>query len=389
MDENSKEKVSALSSRCASGGGVRVLVMESSSNTSKVSLLSALDREGFDVFVLSHDTSALSKAIYVGLGCSVIYGGTLEDAVASNDIDVIFIDNPHYYLEGGRPGHDFYRMIPRSVSDRALFCYVPYAYIAVSSSEAYTDYFHRMSWKFFLESDFHLMEYMRLNLGSDCGNAFVSGHPYLDPYLTKAYDFLPDVRLPDGCTRLLTWCPHHNPIFYNQIEFWDQERELRRLLEEDSALVVAFRPHPNLFATLESSIHRESKDYKTLLQGGAVSAIKEFWLNHPRVIDARKGPIYQLFKSSDVIVHNCGGYQMEAVFSGARVVNTVNVGLLNRSALQYSDHQVYPNSPSDFRAAVVQALSRESLPRLDLWPNPLRAEAGQLIAEHLRVSIFG
>ena len=347
-----------LRDKLKNGGRVNVMVMESSPNTSKVSLLRALREVNFNVFVLSHENSSISQRLYSGLNVTVIYGGGVFDLIKSHDIDILFIDHPHYFFDFTEPKHDFYGRLDGAIYSKALICYVPYAYISVSNSEAYTDFFHRFSWRFYLESNFHLFEYLFHTKNLDrFDNACVVGHPYMDPYFTDYYDCIEEFNLKRDNEVVLTWCPHHNPSFYNDLSFWDQERQLRKAIESNSRLIVVFRPHPNLLATLKSETHRNSRDYNTLMKEENLEDFMDFWFNHPRVRRIEKGPIYQVFKSSDVILHNCGGYQMEACVSGARIINTINTKLLSSHIAQFASLQDFPESPDALAKSIDFAIS--------------------------------
>lgn len=381
-------RVTAIRAKLRRGEKVNVLVMESTTNTSKVSLLSALSRLDYNVFVLSHENSVIAKRLYASLGATVVYGGALSSVVDHNDIDIVFIDNPHYYFDCMAPSHDFYRKLESSLYERVLFCYVPYAYISVSSGEAYTDVFHRFSWKFFLESNFHLLEYLRYtNNTVRLDNGVVTGHPYLDPYFTSKYDVIDEFDLRRTGGKVVVWCPHHNPVFYSQISLWDQAMALQLLLERDPSVTVVFRPHPNLFATLSSKVHQQSKDYQTLMSGNSLGEFQEFWFNHPRVLRIERGPIYQVFKSANVVLHNCGGYQMEAVLSGARVVNTINRDLLSSHMMQFEGAQSFPSDLASLKQGLERAVDSERLFDYGELAGKQGIEAGELIARNIAVSL--
>lgn len=378
-------------SKAKQGKKINVLFLESCSNISKVSLLTemASNNSDFNVTVLSHDQSDISKNLYQNTGAKLILGGSIEDVITHEDIDLLFLDNPHYYYDFLKPTHDFYKKLPASIFANVLICYIPYAYIAVSSHEAYTDFFHSYSWKFFLESYFHLTELKRYSRNIErISNQVVTGHPYIDPYLTNKYDFDKQITRKTSATRRVTWCPHHNPTFYGGVSILEQEKVLRELLELNTDLEIYFRPHPNFFAALKSKTHIDSKDYQTLLSNEIQEIFESYWLNNSRVIYYDKGPVYQLFKSSDLIIHNCGGYQMEAVASRAQIINLVSRELLNDHVLQFQKLQNFCSNKNDFNTALNEALDNVDIFEKDLTGHEDIPLAANLIIRNLQHNLL-
>jgi hypothetical protein len=337
-----------LRAKLASGKKINVLIPESNTNTSKVSLISEIAKieDIFEVTVISHNPSRSKTEMYSKLGANLKIGGNLEEHISNLEVDLLFIENPHFYYEFNSPTHDFYTKLSRSVFERVLVCYVPYAYISVSGSGAYTDYIHRYSWKFYLESFFHLLESEKY--GQFLPNRVVTGHPYSDPYFTNEYDFLADELRRYDAVRKVVWCPHHNPVFYGGVSLAEQELVMRNFLDRNEDVVVFFRPHPNLLRAPRRKSLVESGDYRVLLDNDIGARFNEYWLGHPRVVYLNQVPVYEYFKAADIIVHNCGGYQMEALMSGAQVINLVNPKILNAHVLQYRDHQMFCDTPESF-----------------------------------------
>lgn len=370
---------------------VNVLIIESTSNIAKVSLINSLiERDKFfNLFILSHDQSETSKHLYARLGANVILGGKLEDIVTEKEIDLLFLDNPHYHFDFAKPSHDFYAKLSSLIFENCLICYVPYAYISTSNPEVYTDFFHNYSWRYYLESHFHLLEVDYHNRNNPrLPNQVVTGHPYLDPYFTDKFDFNSAEFDRYHSFKKITWCPHHNPVFYGGISIEAQEKLLREYLEDNADVVIFFRPHPNLFGALRSKQHLESSEYKILLNEDLLKTFEDYWLKHPRIINAEKGPIYQHFKHSDLIIHNCGGYQMEAIASGSNIINLINPLILNKHVLQYENYQVFCNKPETLKPSISEMLSQKTSPKRRLTGMESTPLAGELIAKNLVDSLF-
>jgi hypothetical protein len=379
-----------LRNKAARGEKINVLIPESSPNTSKVSLIFEIASltENFQVFVLTHSALPSTAEMYRLLNAEMIVGGSLEDAIFEHSIDILFIENPHHYFDFSNPAHDFYKKLSSSIFTNVLICYVPYAYISISNSDVYTDFFHRLSWRFYLESFFHLLESEKYDdLFERIPNKIVTGHPYLDPYFTDKYDFHKRALLKYESNRKIVWCPHHNPSFYGGVSLADQESVLRSFVEKNEDVVIFFRPHPNLFGALNSKVHIESNDYQILLDQSLLERLSGFWFDHPRIIHVDNAPIYEHFKAADIIVHNCGSYQMEALASGARIINLVHPNILNLHVLQYRDFQTFCSDAGEFEVTLQASADAILRPRIRRIGMDHQVPAGLLIAKDLQRSL--
>jgi|GEM_PF-2899602 len=318
---------------------INILIEEPNLNTSKPSLISAFKNDVlFDVKILSHTQTQKVREYYEKLDVDVIYGGNLESICAKYDIDIMFIANPHRYFECTVPTYDFYKKISNNLLYTTLFAYVPYAFLCMSDNHAFDDVIQRYVWKFFLETNYHLG-----SINSDLDridNAHVTGHPYLDAY--KNFEISNHNKL------TILWCPHHNPVFYNDITLFEQDMALREILNHEKVEII-FRPHPNLLQTLNSLIHKNSKHYKTLLSEVDAAQFISFWENHPKVICDYNSPIEHLFSKSDLLITNCGGFQMESICTGLPIINLINRDLLSNFMKEFSPHYNFANKNEEFK----------------------------------------
>jgi hypothetical protein len=360
---------------------INVVVYEPTANTSKVTLIEALEEhELFNVTVVSHDDSSEAIQLYNKMNVHVLKGiGVYEVCLSPEvDADILFLDNPHKYFSFHEPSYDFYSSIPEDIFRKILLCYVPYAYICVNDEHSCSDHIHRYVWKFFVESMSHFKKANTFK--NRVNNIVLTGHPYLDVYYTN-YNVVPPLE------HVVLWAPHHNITFYNNISLKEQDRVLRGLLERHKSLQIIFRPHPNLLGALDSSKHQNSQDYNTLLTYEEALDLKAFWENHNRVHCLYKGPITEGFERSTSIVTNCGGFQMEMLHSKRTVINLVQQDILSPQLRMFQSSNYTPNNVSEFESVMEKVISdnvakvfnQEPLNRL--LPQP--GNAGKRIVNHL------
>lgn len=328
--------------KVALGKKVNILIEEPNLNITKKSLIqSLLYEDDFNVTVYSHTLTKKVKGYYDSIGVNVIYGGQLENICTEYDTDVLFISDPHRFFECTPPTYDFYKKITNNILYTTLIAYIPYAFLCMKDSHAFDDIVQRYAWRYFLETEYHLNCLDKKANRVD--NYLVTGHPYLDAYKNFKHD--------NKTERTILWCPHHNPIFYNSVNLREQDLSLRSILNTENIKII-FRPHPNLFQSLTSSTHSSSKDYKTLLTASEASEFKYFWENHHNVICDYNTPIKDLFSLSDLVITNCGGFQMESLCTGLPIINLINRGLLSSFMDMFSEQYNFADNVEDMMTLI-------------------------------------
>ena len=367
--------------KVANGEKINVMIYEPSSNTSKLSLIRAFNKnELFSVIVFSHDNSEVSRRNYESIGSDVIYGGDVYEICLEKSIDIFFVESPHHFFSFHKPTYDFYTKIPERVFEEVLLCYVPYAYICIADDHPYNDHVHRYCWKFFVESIFHFKKAKAIKNRVD--NVVLSGHPYLDEYYSNYISTKDDDK-----NVTILWAPHHNSSFYNGISLREQECVLRNMLIENDDVRAIFRPHPNLFGVLDSEIHVNSEDYNALITQDEAKEMKSFWENHDRVECSYKGSIVEFFEASDLIITNCGGFQMEMLHSNRIVINLINQNKLNEQLKLFQSYCYLPSSKDEFKSLVKDLTAKGNFhkPQRNEINRylPDKGNAGESIVKHI------
>ena len=189
-----------------------------------------------------------------------------------------------------------------------LKCYVDYGYCSIADEWGYASAFHGLMWRYFTECE----DIKQLALAVqplELKNAVVTGYPIYDEYESVVGD-TSDWKNPDNKFKRVIWAPHHT------IEGHDGVLKFSTFLENADAMLAltedfkdviqfAFKPHPQLKAVLYN--HPSWGKDKT-------DAYYEKWVNgdNTTFVD---GSYLELFKSSDAMIHDCGSFIVEYLYS--------------------------------------------------------------------------
>lgn len=189
-----------------------------------------------------------------------------------------------------------------------LKCYVDYGYCSIADEWGYASAFHGLMWRYFAECE----EIKHLALAAqprEMRNAVVTGYPIYDEYENARGDTTAWKDASPNFKRII-WAPHHT------IEGHDGDLKFSTFLENAEAMLIlakdfhdeiqfAFKPHPVLKAVLYH--HPKWGKDKT-------DAYYEAWANgeNTTLVD---GPYLDLFKSSDALIHDCGSFIVEYLYT--------------------------------------------------------------------------
>jgi len=193
---------------------------------------------------------------------------------------------------------------------------LPYGIHTTLESFGINSYLSLRSWRHFYENQSTLEAHKKVHrLGGI--NFRVTGLPFLDT-LTLPPDQFPD-PWPDkkGMKRII-YAPHHTvpPLFkkgYNFSSFMENGEfmlEMRKKFENQVYFV--FKPHPKLYSKLVIVWGKEKAD-----------AYYDAWRNAPNS-HVEEGQYLGLFKHSDAMIHDCGAFMVEYLFTGNPVMYLIN-----------------------------------------------------------------
>lgn len=211
--------------------------------------------------------------------------------------DIIFYTNPYQGLIDNR----YYITKFRDV----LTCYVNYAYNTCTFDWLCSLPFHNLLWAYFSEEE----RIKRLAAGYSpikARNQVVSGYPMYDGFVTRDSDCRDWKRPDDTVMKRVIWAPHHdldNPAGASFLKYAELMKTLATRYKEKVQFV--FKPHPLL----------KSRLYGMPEWGSArTDAYYDFWANGENTACVN-GDYVDLFLSSDAMIHDCGSFTVEYLYT--------------------------------------------------------------------------
>ena len=213
--------------------------------------------------------------------------------------DLIFYTNPY---EGLIDNRYYITQFPD-----ILTAYVPYAFMSVVYDWTYDLKFHNLLWTFFIETSLH-KHYIERHQCLRGKNVFVSGFPGCDCFMSMNQAKNDVWKIKDRKIRRIIWAPHHlineGQRGSNFLEYCDIMPEIARRYE--GRLQIAFKPHPLLKKKLE-----QEKGWGN----ERTNAYYRMW-NKLANGQLEEGTYEDLFLSSDALIHDCGSFITEYLFTG-------------------------------------------------------------------------
>lgn len=217
--------------------------------------------------------------------------------------DVVFFTNPHA-LTRKEYFSDAYM--------NYLSCYVPY-YTDVASNyglqQAYNGVFHNVIWKHFVESEY-VKKRVESVLSSSGRNLIVTGSPMLEEFLNEKQADVALWKTQGKLKKKIIYAPHQSIFKDGEIKlstFLEVGEVIRQLaVKYKDEIQWSFKPHPLLKGNLYQ--HPDWGKKKT-------DEYYLFW-SESDFCQIDNGEYIDLFKSSDAIVHDCGSFIVDYLFTG-------------------------------------------------------------------------
>ncbi|MDR2781952.1 MAG: hypothetical protein LBB21_05900 [Holosporaceae bacterium] len=213
----------------------------------------------------------------------------------SDDMDMAYFDNPYDCM-----AHEFFSINYLRKKDILLF-YINYGYMLTKYSRtvfALQEYSY--FWRIFIETESILEDLKKYQIING-KNAVVTGYCKMD--------YLAGEKIEQRTRKTIILAPHHSIvpntlIFLSEfLRYSDFFLELPNLYPD---INFVFKPHPLLFKTL-----RKDEFWGTEKVDNYLSKLKSF----DNVIYRGTGPYFDLFANSDAIIHDCGSFLAEYLFT--------------------------------------------------------------------------
>lgn len=210
--------------------------------------------------------------------------------------DIVFFTKPY---KDTLPAYHIYNFLD------ALTMYIPYGINCMTTF--YNNYelpFHSLLWKYLLETEFqkHYAEQYEKSKGD---NVEVVGALALEDLMRL--DYIPqDVwKKQEKRKKRIIWAPHHTVDYlFNFSNFLNYSEDMLQLAEKyQEEVQFAFKPHPVLkFKLLNLWGEKKTEEYYNR------------WANLSNA-QIEQGDYIDLFKTSDAMIHDCGSFTVEYLYT--------------------------------------------------------------------------
>lgn len=198
---------------------------------------------------------------------------------------------------------------------KTLTCYVPYGY---KISHLYEAHFNRpmqnLVWKFFLETEIHKKLSLKYSQNKSI-NTVVTGYPGMDRFLKKGERYQDIWKIKDRKIKRIIWDPHHTipgqgaTLDYSTfLKYADFMLELCDKYKNE--IQIAFKPHPVL---------RLNLNHENVWGKNKTDIYFRRWeeLSNGQLIE---GDYLDLFFTSDAMIHDCGSFLIEYLYTNKPVM---------------------------------------------------------------------
>ena len=200
------------------------------------------------------------------------------------------------------------RDYPRRMIGRALSCYMHYGFMMMAHHEMHYNVgtFHSYLWKYFTQTEGHRLMHIQHD-PSAYNKILVTGYPKLDVYLDEGE--LADCDIWKGSDsskeiKRIIYAPHHS-LGKDQLRMstfdWMHETMLE-LAVKTKGVQWLYKPHPNLKYSVEKNSVMSRSEYKKYEQS---------WANLPNGVVYDQGEYFNIFKTSDMLITDCGSFLAE------------------------------------------------------------------------------
>ena len=210
--------------------------------------------------------------------------------------DVVFFSKPY---KDTLPAYHIYNF------PKALTLYVPYAMLCIKLfHNNYGLPFHSLLWKHLLETEFHRKDAIAYQKNTGV-NTEIVGALVMEKLMRTDYTPRDVWKQQEQPKKRIIWAPHHTVDYlFNFSNFLTYCEEMLRIAEKyKEQIQIAFKPHPVLkFKLINLWGIEKTEDYYNR------------WLNLANG-QIEQGDYIDLFKTSDAMIHDCGSFTAEYLYT--------------------------------------------------------------------------
>lgn len=226
------------------------------------------------------------------------------------DFDVLFYQHPWGM-----------KRFPKRMLGRALGLYMHYGYMVTYNPALHYRIkgFHSYLWKYLCQSEEHKAIHLR-ERPETANQLVVTGYPKLDVYFESgtAGESVWRSPLPEGPRRRVIYAPHHSIGSNNKFRLstfdWNYDLFLA-LARKHPEISWVYKPHSNLKFVVEQ---------RGLMTYSEYAEYEEAWATLPNCTVWHGGDYFGLFKSSDVLITDCGSFLGEYLPTGNPIIRMIS-----------------------------------------------------------------
>lgn len=239
------------------------------------------------------------------------------DTFKGRGYNVVDARNKKITLDGLKPDIIFYSYQWINILDKQydvhklrkfLKAYVNYGFNNTAGEWGYASAFHGLMWRYFAECEDVRLSALKVQ-PREMKNMVVTGYPMYDEYQTVKGD-ASMWKNPNPKFKRVIWAPHHTIEGHDGLLKFSTFLEIAELMlcvasEYKDTIQFAFKPHPSLKTVLYRhpnwGIEKTEEYYNNWAYGDNTTLVE--------------GPYMDLFKSSNAMIHDCGSFIVEYLYS--------------------------------------------------------------------------
>lgn len=226
---------------------------------------------------------------YINLKSEVF---NIGQKILNYELDFVFFTQPYNGLLCKEYSFDKFA--------NSLLVYVPYAYIIGKKKFNYDSLLSQIAWKVFLPNNCNINDAQLFE--QKVSNIIITGYPGYDIFkVTKPLDWK------NKDLKKVIWAPHFSISkdgwlhLSNFLEIFEYMQHLAVSYKKE--VQIAFKPHPHLYSSLCGIWGRKKTD-----------SYFDWWKSGETTL-LYTGECYSIFKSSDALIHDCGSFIMEYMYT--------------------------------------------------------------------------
>jgi len=211
--------------------------------------------------------------------------------------DIIFYQKPYSSI---LPEKLFF-----SKNLKSLFCFVYYSFRNKTLRESQNAPIHSFIWQEYIENN-SVYEELREIMDNHARNIYVTGLPVMDQLVRSKESYNNPWKKNGKDKKKIIYAPHHS--VYSELGEWSTflkycDFMLEMAIKYKDLVQFAFKPHPLLYPKLCNIWGKEKTD----------NYYKQWSVMDNTQIET--GPYMDLFKHSDAMIHDCGSFMIEYLYT--------------------------------------------------------------------------